>query len=733
MRPRKRRLPMIFQTETAECGLTCLAMVAGYHGMNIGVSELRTRSPVSLKGLSMRGLSKIASQIGMNARVLRCEIDDLRIVSRPALLHWDLQHLVVLKRATGTKFVIHDPSRGIRVLRRGEISDHFTGILIELNPTSDFKKAARKRKLKILDLVGSLTRIRLTLVQVLALSILLELLVLIQPLFIRSVVDLAITNKDLALVHAVAGLLAVAALLQGFANFTRDYAVLRAGTTLNFQMAQRIFGHALKLPLGFFERRPIGHLIERYRATDYVEDFLISSLPLALIDGLVTVLSLSLVFFLSIPLGFLSVFTVAAYFAVRASRYQATRTREQDLVWSKGEENGYLIETLESIFTTKVNALEENRYSNWSNYYTALVRAQRRFGTVNITQRSAKTALIGLNLAFFILIAVSGVFSNAMTIGTLFAILFYNSHFIIRSMTLVERIFEFRLLSVRLDRLEDIVFAETERGQPHQLPDIAEPLIESGPIVSVEPKSPVEPRVSLKGQITIHNLSFRYSPVDDLVLRDVSCQIERGEFVALVGENGAGKTTLMKLLLGLYLPTDGTVFYDDADISQMELPLLRSQIGVVTQSDQLLTGTVAENIALFDPEIDMEHVAECAELACIRRDIEKIPMGYSTRVGNIASPFSQGQTQKIFLARALYRRPRILIMDEGTANLDAPSEDSVLTNLENLPLTKLMIAHRAATIRRATRVLSLHGGGLSDISNTRDFRRRPVGPAMGEK
>jgi ATP-binding cassette subfamily B protein RaxB len=720
---------MVFQSETAECGLTCLAMVAGYHGMNVSVSELRARSPVSLKGLSMRGLSKIASQIGMNARVVRCEIDDLRIVSRPALLHWDLQHLVVLKRATADKFVIHDPSRGIRVLRRGELSNHFTGILIELNPGSDFKKAAKKKRLNILDLIGPLKRIRSTLLQVLYLSVLLEMLVLIQPLFIRNVVDVAIANKDLSLTYAVAGLLALAAVLHGFANFSRDYAVLRAGTTLNFQMTQRIFGHALKLPLSFFERRPIGHLIERYRATDYVEDFVISSLPLALIDGLVTALSLSAVFFFSVPLGLLSVATLVAYLAIRASRYQATRTREQDLVWSKGEENGYLIETLKSIFTAKVNALEETRFNTWSNYYAALIQAQRRFGTLNITQRSAKIALIGLNLAFFILLAANAVSYNAMTIGTLFAILFYNSHFILRSMTLVERLFEFRLLGVRLERLEDIVFTETEMGQPHQLPDVAEPLPESGPKVLVEARVAEERKVVLGGEITIENLSFRYSPVDDLVLKDLSCHFERGEFVALVGENGAGKTTLMKLLLGLYWPTVGTILFDGTDIRLMELPILRSQIGVVTQSDQLLTGTVAENIALFDPEIDMEHVAECAELACIRRDIEKMPMGYSTRVGNLGSPFSQGQTQKIFLARALYRRPRILMMDEGTANLDTASEDSVLTSLEKLPLTKLMIAHRAATIRRATRVLSLQREGLLDISAGRDLRQSHPGPA----
>lgn len=716
----RQRLPMIFQTETAECGLTCLAMVAGYHGLNISVSELRARSPVSLKGLSLRGLSTIASQIGMNARVLRCDIKDLPIVNRPALLHWDLQHLVVLKSTARNKFVIHDPSRGIRVLRHAEISDHFTGIVIELTPANGFRKAAAKKRLTIFDLIGSVRRIRPTLLQVISLSILLEMLVLIQPLFIRSVVDVAIVNKDLTLVYAVVGILAFASLLHGFANFLRDYAVLRAGTTLNFQMTQRIFRHAIKLPLSFFERRPIGHLIERYRATDHVEEFLISSLPLGLIDGVVTILSLSLVFFFSPALGLLSVVTLALYFAVRALRYQATRTQEQDLVWAKGEENGYLIETLKSIFTTKVNALEENRFSSWSNYYAGLIEAQRKFGKLNITQRSVKIVLIGLNLAMFILISANRVSSGLMTIGTLFAVLFYNSHFILRSMTLVERVFEFRLLSVRLDRLEDIIFTATEDGQSRQLSDLDHASTESTQVRSLQDDLAPRSNVVLEGEITVRNLSFRYSPVDDLVLRDVSCQIESGEFVALVGENGAGKTTLLKLLLGLYQPTSGAILFDQADIKRMELPVLRSQIGVVTQGDQLLTGTVAENIALFDPEIDMHHVAACAELACIRGDIERMPMGYSTRVGDIGSPFSEGQTQKVFLARALYRRPRILMMDEGTANLDAMSEDAVLTNLESLPLTKVMIAHRSATIRRATRVLLLQNGNLSDISAPRN-------------
>ncbi|WP_375744937.1 peptidase domain-containing ABC transporter [Corallococcus interemptor] len=706
--PGRSKVPMIFQSEAAECSLACVGMVAGYHGFNVSLAELRKRYPVSLKGLSLRTVMQIGARIGLKARALRCDLDGLRAVAVPAMLHWDMDHFVVLAHTAGDRFTIHDPARGARVVTRTELSEHFTGIVVEMAPTDDFVPAPPGKRLTLFTLLGRPQRLTATLVQILTLSAILELLVLAQPVLIRALVDVGVRNDDWRFIPQVILILALAALLHGGSAFLRDYAVMRAGTSVNLHMMQRLFRHALRLPLPFFEKRPIGHLIERYRVTDEVERFLITSLPLALIDGLMTLLAVGMVFYLAPALGALALTTVVSYLGLKLLGHRMLRAREQALVWAKGEENGFLIETLRTIFTTKVSGLEENRHSVWLNAYGRLIQAQRDLGLVDAGHRGARHALIGFNVAIFMLIAIRHVSTGSLSMGMLLAALFYNSHLLMRSTLLVDRFFEYQLLGVRLERLEDLVFAEPERG-PNSLVSVApeEPLAPS-PLLSAD--------TPLTGEIRMEGVSFRYSPDTPLILDDVTCRIAPGEFVALVGDNGAGKTTLLKLLLGLYAPTSGRIFYDGVAMEALPLDLLRSQMGVVTQDDQLFTGTIAQNISLFDPEMNMDHVVATAELACIHGDIERMPMGYSTRIGDLGSPFSEGQKQKFFLARALYRRPNIILMDEGTANLDARSEEAILQNLAGLGAAKLLIAHRSATLRRADRVLLLKDGRLRDVS-----------------
>lgn len=608
------------------------------------------------------------------------------------------------------------------MLGHADVSNHFTGFAVEFSADQEFVTSGVTKRLSLFGLLKSLRGLKRILFQVLSLSVLLEALVLLQPFFIRSIVDTGMGNGDYGFIYKVSALLALIAVLIGAATFSRDYAVLHAGTTLNFSMMRRIFNHALRLPLSFFEKRPIGQLIERYRVTDEIERFLVTGLPLALLDGAMAVLSLSLVCLFSVPLAVLGFVTFLAYCICRVSVYEKTQALEQNLVHAKGEENGYLIETLKTIFTTKANNLEASRYSSWSSFYGELIEAQKCFGLYDIGQRGVKFVLIGLNLSAFMFIAARSVGAGSMTLGSLLAVMFYNSHFMARSMTLVERFFAFRLLGVRLERLEDILFAEAEdAGQSIvALSDREDDITDARPSSNGNLLTRTE--VLLRGSVSICNVAFSYGVGDQMILKNVSCEISSGEFIALVGGNGAGKTTLLKLLLGLYMPTSGEILYEGVSTRNAVLPILRAQIGVVTQADQLLTGTVAQNISLFDPELDLENVERCARLAGIRDDLEHLPMGYNTRVGHLGTPFSEGQTQKLFLARALYRSPGILLMDEGTANLDATSEQEVLKNLENLSITKLLIAHRSETIRRASRVLLLKDGELTDISHARNTR-----------
>ena len=378
------------------------------------------------------------------------------------------------------------------------------------------------------------------------------------------------------------------------------------------------------------------------------------------------------------------------------------------MVWAKGEESGFLIETLRSVFTTKVNGLENNRFVVWENLYSNLIGAQKAYGLIDLSQRSVKTALLAINVAVLLYVAASLVLASIITVGSMFAVLFYNAHFLLRSTTLVERLVEFKLLGVRLDRIEDIVLASTEEDVEDSRSDLG------------ERATPISP--TLKGGLAAEDVFFRYGPQDPMVLRGANLRVASGEFVALVGDNGAGKTTLFKLMLGLYRPTEGTIRFDGQDLGCISVSSVRRQLGVVAQDDRLYAGTLAENISLFDADVDMDRVAQAANLATILEDIENLPMGFNTRIGDLGSPFSEGQTQKLYLARALYNDPPVLLMDEGTANLDRKSEQQILANLGELQCTKVLIAHRSATIRAAHRVLLLECGAIADISHSRDAR-----------
>lgn len=699
---------MLFQAETSECGLACLAMVARYHGIAASLPTLRELHGATLLGLSLRQVLRIADAIGLQGQAVQCDMADLALLRLPAMLHWDFEHFVVLRKVSRRGCVIHDPGRGVREVSLQELSRHFTGIAVQferLEPLSVTPRAEHSSRLSMRDLLGDLRSFAGVSGAVLLLSVCLEATLLIQPILIKWLVDYGLQTTAYTAVNGVIGVALLAALLQAALMFCRDSLVLKTGTAVNAKIMDRLFSHILRLPLSYFEKRPIGHLIERYRAADEIERLVVSTIPLGLLDGLVTLISLAVILAISPELGALGLATFCLYGLLRWSYYGALKTKAEALAVAKGEENGYLIETLRSIFTTKANALEPSRHQWWRGFYSHLVRAQQDHGKVESILRAGRLGLLGFNLAAFLYVAARQAQSNEMTIGTLLAVLVYNGHFLARSTALVDRVVEIGLLSVKVQRLEDIVLTQPEVQ----------------PASTVAAAAPV-----LATSIRVDGIRFSYGPNERSVFDDLTFDVSPGEFVAIVGDNGSGKTTLSKLLIGLYKHEAGAVLVNGRQVESYPVSQLRSEVGVVTQSDVLLNGTVAENICLFEPEMNLERVKQVCDIACIRAEIEASPMGYQTRVGGLGSPFSAGQTQRLFLARALYREPSLLLLDEGTANIDAIHEAQILSNLKRLPCTKILIAHHASSIAAADRVLELRDGKMHEVDHS-GHARSPVG------
>ncbi len=698
------RLPMVRQSEVAECGLACLAMVASYHGHELDLNTLRRKFPVSVKGVTLKELLQVAGRLGLAGRALRLEPEHLKQLRLPAILHWDLNHFVVLRHVGRRSITIHDPARGVRKLSYAELSGHMTGVALELTPTPNFEKKREVERIGLFTLVGRLTGLGRALTQALLLSLILQVFVLVSPFYMQIAVDDAVVKGDGGLLTALAIGFGLLTLINVTAMALRSVVSLQLGNVLSFQMTVGLFHHLLRLPLPFFERRHIGDLISRFGSTQPIKDLIAEGLVGALVDGLMAAATLVLIFAYSWILALVVIAALALYVLLRLSAFSSLRRRTEDQIHERARQDSTFIETARAVQSIKLFGRESEREGLWQNRYAGFVNAGIRLGRLQIGFKAANDLIFGVENVVTIYLGARLALDGALTIGMIFAFMSYKQQFLDKVARLVEKAIDFRMLDLHLERLGDIALAKRERGHDH----------------------PVNLSRPLQGAIELRGVAFRYSDGEPNIIEGIDLSIEPGDFVAITGPSGGGKTTLMKVMLGLFDPTAGEVLIDGNPMHSLGLQNFRSQVGVVMQDDQLLSGSILENIAFFEPQTDQAWAQRCAELAGIHHDIMRMPMGYQTLIGDMGSALSGGQRQRVLLARALYRRPRILFLDEGTSHLDPQLEARVNAAIGELNMTRVIIAHRPQTIVAARRILVLHGGRLSEVVINREMGPGPA-------
>jgi ATP-binding cassette subfamily B protein RaxB len=663
-------------------------MVASYHGHRIDINSLRRRHPVSLKGVTLRNLVEIAAHLGLACRPLRIDVGHLRQLRLPAILHWDMGHFVVLKAYRKKGVVVHDPAAGEKWFPIAEASRHITGVVLELSPTEGFCRTDERLRLPFSAFWSGMGGNTHSLIQILVLSVVVESLILAAPFYMQLTVDEVIARGDTDLAVVLGLGFALLLLIKVVSTATRSFIVLILQNTLSFQIGARLFHHLVRLPLSFFEKRHIGDILSRFNSIEPIRNMLAEGLITGLIDGLMSVLMLALMFTFSIQLGFVVLFALALYAALRLALFKIFRQLNEATIHSKADENSTFIETVRAVQSLKLLNRENERESQWLNRYASYVNANVRLGRAKISFKAMNDAIFGFENVITIYLAARLALDNLMTVGMIFAFVSYKLQFAERTALLIEKLVDLRILGLHLERLADIALTPLERGHDQDLSYMR----------------------TIRGAIELRNVCFRYAEGEPLILNNVNLSIAAGRFVTIMGPSGCGKTTLVKIMLGLLEPTSGDVLIDGLALPQIGSRAYREQIGAVMQEDQLLSGSIADNICFFETTFDLQEMIKCARIAGIHDEVMAMPMSYNSLIGDMGSSLSSGQKQRILLARALYRRPKVLFLDEGTAHLDTEKEREINGNLRHLNMTRVSIAHRPEITHGADIILHLSAG-----------------------
>ncbi|EMF9095848.1 peptidase domain-containing ABC transporter [Klebsiella pneumoniae] len=681
----RRRVPVIHQTETSECGLACLAMICGHFGKNIDLISLRRKFNLSARGANLAGINSITEQLGMVTRALSLELDELGALKTPCILHWDFSHFVVLVSVKRNRYVLHDPARGRRNVGLEEMTRYFTGVALEVWPGSEFSEETTQNRIQLRSLINSIYGIKSTLAKIFCLSVVIEAINLVMPVGTQLVMDHAIPAGDRGLLTLISAGLMFFILLRAATGMLRAWSSLVMGTLINVQWQSGLFNHLLRLPLAYFERRKLGDIQSRFGSLDTLRATFTTSVVGAIMDSIMVVGVFVMMLLYGGYLTWIVLGFTTVYVLIRLVTYGYYRQISEETLVRGARASSYFMETLYGIATVKIQGMAERRGTHWLNLKIDAINSGIKLTKMDLFFGGINTFVAACDQVAILWLGTSLVIDNQMTIGMFVAFGSFRGQFSDRVASLTNFLLQLRMMSLHNERIADIALHEKEEKKP-ELDIVAD-------------MTPVS--------LETTDLSYRYDSQSAPVFSGLYLSVTPGESVAITGTSGAGKTTLMKVLCGLFEPDSGKVLVNGTDIRQLGINNYHRMIACVMQDDRLFSGSIRENICGFSEEMDEAWMIECARASYIHDVIMKMPMGYETLIGELGEGLSGGQKQRIFIARALYRRPGILFMDEATSSLDTESERFVNVAIRNMNITRVIIAHRETTLRTVDRTISI--------------------------
>ncbi|AMN13239.1 MAG: peptidase domain-containing ABC transporter [Alteromonas macleodii] len=719
----KKRVPVVLQSEAAECGLACMTMIAQYYSDKRDLNALRQSVSVSLRGTTLKDVMRIASDLGFQTRAIKIEMEHLAQLSCPAILHWNMNHFVVLTKAKGKTLTIHDPALGERKLTYSEASKYITGIALEVTPSDTFSPKKSAPRLGLSQFFTRTTGFKRNLLTLFALSIVLQLFALASPYYMQIVVDDVLIYNNDALLKALAIGFALLLIIETFTSGIRKFVILSVSSRLQLQMSASVFKHLLSLPLDYFDKRHIGDVVSRFGSLASIREFLTTGLVTALLDGLMAVITLAVMILYSPKLTLVVVAIMLAYLSVRLGLLPFIKRLTTERIALAALEQSHFMESVRAILPIRVYSQEVQRHGQWQNKLVATLNKDITLGKINIGSALTNQLLFGAENLVVVYIGASLVMEGTLSIGMLLAFMAYKARFVSALDGVVNKLIELSMLGVHFNRLSDILLTPSQQ-KPLSLktkddtfekqnvhfsnadvpnsstsnslaPNVLTPDGASTPSLLDAKTRPV----ALKATA----LSYRYSETNAWVFKNLMFSVHSGEIVAITGDSGCGKSTMLKCLMGLYPVSEGNIEHPSSTN-----PVIAS----VLQEDTCLSGTIAQNICCFEEAPDLKKMVYVAQLACIHEEIMQMPMQYHSLVGDMGSSLSGGQKQRLLLARALYQEPDILFLDEASSHLDMENEAQINHHLKSLNMTRIIVAHRPQSIAMADKVYRLENGNL---------------------
>jgi ATP-binding cassette subfamily B protein RaxB len=672
-------------------------MILNFHGASTDITSLRQQAGLGARGVNLKSIAALASTLGMQTRALALEMSEIEDVQLPSIAHVEGNHFVVLERVNANRVVVVDPASGRRTISMKRFAETFTGVILECMPPDRVPIQVKANTSSWFKLMGAVRGIRSSLVAITVMALVLEVGVLLVPLFVQAVVDTVVVNRDYQLLVALAGAYALVVVMQVVIGAFRGWAVTVLSSGLTLGWTANVFRHLMILGDQYFSNRSLGDISSRFGSINVIQNTLTSASVEAALDGLMASLTLAMLFIYSAELGWLVVAGTLLYVAIRVLALRVLMESNIDLINASAKQETYFLESLRIMDLLRLTNAQASRSSSFIDVVTDVQRKTVRLSSIMLVFASIGTLVYSFLKLSVLIAGARAVIEGVFSAGMLIAFIAYVEQFTGRTTKLIDFAVQFKLLKVQTDRVRDIVATAPEVG------------------LTGSYKGPID-----DGSIVARGLYFSYGAGSPWILHNAHLEVRDGEFVGIVGASGQGKTTLIKLFVGLLDPVSGTLSLGGVNMEVLGKSRVREHCAVVQQHDVLLSGSILQNIAGFSEAPNLELAQEMAKIAAVHDEIMAMPMRYETRVGDLGALVSGGQRQRICLARALYRCPKVLMLDEATSHVDPEMDFRIAEALNTLALTRIVISHRPSTLRCANRILMIESGELRPFEQRRE-------------